>query len=31
MEKEFFSVKEVLLRENISIMRRNFFRKKSSL
>ena len=28
MEKEFFSVKEFLLWENISIRRRKFFRKK---
>ena len=27
----FFSVKEVLLWENISIMRRKFFRKKNSI
>ena len=31
MEKEFFSVKEVLLWENISIMRRKFLREKSSI
>ena len=31
MEKGFFSVKEVLLWENISIRRRKFFRKKNSI
>ena len=31
METEFFSVKEVLLWENISIVRRKFFRKKNSI